>query len=96
MSLDKATVRNIARLARIDIPDEALDAMVGDLNSILGWVEALDELDTSAVEPLANVTGHELPARADMVTDGEDAAGVLANAPDPIGSFFAVPKVVEE
>lgn len=95
MSLDKATVREIARLARIDVPDQGLDAMVGDLNGILAWVEALNELDTTAVEPLANVTGHDLPARADTVTDGDDAARVLANAPDPIDSFFAVPKVVE-
>ena len=95
MSLDKATVREIARLARIDVPDQGLDAMVGDLNGILAWVEALNELDTAAVEPLANVTGHDLPARADTVTDGDDAARVLANAPDPIDSCFAVPKVVE-
>ena len=95
MSLDKATVREIARLARIDVPDQGLDAMVGDLNGILAWVAALNELDTTAVEPLANVTGHDLPARADTVTDGDDAARVLANAPDPIDSFFAVPKVVE-
>ncbi len=95
MSLDKATVREIARLARIDVPDQGLDAMVGDLNGILAWVEALNELDTASVEPLANVTGHDLPARADTVTDGDDSARVLANAPDPIDSFFAVPKVVE-
>ena len=95
MSLDKATVREIARLARIDVPDQGLDAMVGDLNGILAWVEALNELDTEAVEPLANVTGHDLPARADTVTDGDDTARVMANAPDPIDSFFAVPKVVE-
>ena len=95
MSLDKATVREIARLARIDVPEQGLDAMVGDLTGILAWVEALNELDTATVEPLANVTGHDLPARADTVTDGDDAARVMANAPDPIDSFFAVPKVVE-
>ena len=95
MSLDKATVREIARLARIDVPDQGLDAMVGDLNGILAWVEALNELDTAPVEPLTNVTGHDLPARVDTVTDGNDAARVLANAPDPIDSFFAVPKVVD-
>ena len=95
MSLDKATVREIARLARIDVPEQGLDVIVGDLNGILAWVEALNELDTATVEPLANVTGHDLPARADTVTDGDDAARVMANAPDPIDSFFAVPKVVE-
>ena len=95
MSLDKATVREIARLARIDVPEQDLDVIVGDLNGILAWVEALNELDTATVEPLANVTGHDLPARADTVTDGDDAARVMANAPDPIDSFFAVPKVVE-
>ena len=95
MSLDKATVREIARLARIDFPDQGLDAKVADLNGILAWVEELNELDTAAVEPLANVTGHDLPARADTVPAGDAAARVMANAPDPIDSFFAVPKVVE-
>jgi len=95
MSLDKATVASIAALARLRVPEDRLEAMVGDLNVILGFVEQLDEVDTSGVEPLASVTGHALPMRDDVVTDGGYPDRVTANAPDPAGSFYAVPKVVE-
>ncbi|SDG43149.1 MULTISPECIES: Asp-tRNA(Asn)/Glu-tRNA(Gln) amidotransferase subunit GatC [Thalassobaculum] len=95
MSLDKATVASIANLARIKVPDDRLEAMVGDLNAILGFVEQLDEVDTSGVEPLASVTGHTLPQREDAVTDGGYQARVTANAPESAHGFFVVPKVVE-
>lgn len=95
MSLDKATVASIAALARLRVPEHRLEAMVGDLNAILGFVEQLDEVDTTGVEPLASVTGHALPLRDDVVTDGGYPDRVTANAPDPAGSFYAVPKVVE-
>lgn len=95
MSLDKATVASIAALARLRVPEDRLAAMVGDLNAILGFVEQLDEVDTAGVEPLASVTGHALPMRDDVVTDGGYPERVTANAPDPAGNFYAVPKVVE-
>lgn len=95
MSLDKATVASIATLARLRVPEDRLQAMVGDLNAILGFVEQLDEVDTAGVEPLASVTGHALPLRDDVVTDGGYPDRLTANAPDAAGSFFAVPKVVE-
>lgn len=95
MSLDKATVQNIAHLARIRVEDERLDAMVGELNSILGWVEQLSEVDTDGIPPLASVTGHGLPMRADEVTEGDLSEKVLANAPDPAGQFYSVPKVID-
>jgi len=95
MSLDKATVASIAALARLRVPEDRLEAMVGDLNAILGFVEQLDEVDTAGVEPLASVTGHALPLRDDVVTDGGYPDRVTANAPDAAGSFYAVPKVVE-
>jgi len=101
MSLDKATVRKIAYLARIRVPDDALDGLARELNHIIGWVEQLNEVDTTGVEPMASVVDIRLPKRADEVSDGGIAGEVLKNAPEPVvapgadGGFFAVPKVVE-
>lgn len=95
MSLDKDTVARIAKLARIRVEDGQLDAMVGELNNILGWVEQLGEVNTDDVAPLSNITGRKLPIRADSVTDGAYPERVLANAPDEARGFFTVPKVVE-
>jgi aspartyl-tRNA(Asn)/glutamyl-tRNA(Gln) amidotransferase subunit C len=95
MSLDKATVASIATLARLRVPEDRLEPMVAELNTILGFVEQLDEVDTSGVEPLASVTGHALPQRADEVTDGGYPERVTANAPDAAHGFYTVPKVVE-
>ena len=95
MSLDKSTVARIAHLARISVPEEELDALAGELNNILGWVEQLSEVDTENVAPLASVTAQKLPWRKDEVTDGGIAEKITGNAPDPSGPFFAVPKVVD-
>jgi aspartyl-tRNA(Asn)/glutamyl-tRNA(Gln) amidotransferase subunit C len=95
MSLDKATVRRIATLARLDLPDSDLEPLAAELSHIMGWIEQLQEVDTSAVAPMTGGTDMKLPWRADAVTDGGRADDVLANAPDPQGSFFTVPKVVE-
>ena len=95
MSVDKATVARIARLARINVPDDRQEQLVGELNGILDWIAELDEVDTGAVEPLASVTGHGLPRRSDEVTDGNRVDDVLANVPETAGGFFVVPKVVE-
>ena len=95
MSVDKATVARIARLARINVPEARQEQLVGELNGILDWIAELDEVDTGAVEPLASVTGHGLPRRSDEVTDGNRVDEVLANVPETAGGFFVVPKVVE-
>ena len=95
MSVDKATVARIARLARINVPQDRQEQLVGELNGILDWIAELDEVDTGAVEPLASVTGHGLPRRSDEVTDGNRVDEVLANVPETAGGFFVVPKVVE-
>ena len=95
MSVDKATVARIARLARINVPEDRQEQLVGELNGILDWIAELDEVDTGAVEPLASVTGHGLPRRSDDVTDGNRVDEVLANVPETAGGFFVVPKVVE-
>jgi aspartyl-tRNA(Asn)/glutamyl-tRNA(Gln) amidotransferase subunit C len=95
MSVDKSTVSRIARLARIDIGEDRLEPMAGELNGILSWIEQLNEVDTDNVEPLSSVTGHALPMREDQVTDGNIPQDVVANAPETMSGFYVVPKVVE-
>jgi aspartyl-tRNA(Asn)/glutamyl-tRNA(Gln) amidotransferase subunit C len=95
MSLDPATVRRIARLARIRVEEQDVARLQGELNGILGWIEQLSEVDVSGVEPLTGGAQMALRLRADEVTDGDLREEVLANAPDRVGEFFTVPKVVE-
>ena len=95
MSLDKATVRSIAELARIEVPEEALDHLAGELSNILTFVEQLAAVDTEGVQPMTSVAAMTLPMRADAVTAGGHADKVLANAPEAMEGFFTVPKVVE-
>ena len=95
MQVDEATVRRIARLARIKITDDEAKGLRQELNGILSWVEQLGEVDTAAVEPMTRVVAQELKKRQDVVTDGGIAADVVANAPQTDDNFFVVPKVVE-
>ena len=95
MSVDKDTVRRIARLARIALPEERVAPMEGDLNGILKWMEQLNEVDVAGVEPMTSVVAHKLRMREDVVTDGDKAEAVTANAPLSEDHFFLVPKVVE-
>jgi aspartyl-tRNA(Asn)/glutamyl-tRNA(Gln) amidotransferase subunit C len=95
MSLDLATVRRIATLARIHVEDAELGALQADLNSILGWIEQLNEVNVDGVEPLTGAAQMALKMRDDVVTDGGYPDKVLANAPERAGDFFVVPKVVE-
>jgi aspartyl-tRNA(Asn)/glutamyl-tRNA(Gln) amidotransferase subunit C len=95
MSVDAATVRHIARLARIAVRDAEVEALAPELNNILGWVEQLGEVNTDGIEPLTAVIEQKLRLRADAVTDGEMRDAVLANAPGAEHGFFAVPKVIE-
>ena len=95
MSLDKDAVRNIAYLARINVPDEDLEGLAGELSNILGWVEQLSEVNTDGVEPMSSVADLTQPHRQDAVTGGNIRDKVLANAPEPEEGCFLVPKVVE-
>ena len=95
MSVDKAIVRRIAHLARIGVEESELEGLAGELNSILAWVEQLNELDTAAVEPMASVHDEAMTAREDEVNDGGCADDIVANAPVSQDGFFVVPKVVE-
>jgi aspartyl-tRNA(Asn)/glutamyl-tRNA(Gln) amidotransferase subunit C len=95
MQVDEATVRRIARLARIKITDAEAKGLVAELSGILNWVEQLDEVDTSSVEPMTRVVPIELKKRADVVTDGDIADDIVKNAPMVEDHYFVVPKVVE-
>lgn len=95
MAIDAATVRKVARLARIAEPDEKLEPLAKELSAILDWIEQLNEVDTDGVEPMTSAVHTPLPMRDDVVTEGGDPAKVLSNAPKTINNFFVVPKVVE-
>jgi aspartyl-tRNA(Asn)/glutamyl-tRNA(Gln) amidotransferase subunit C len=95
MSLDTATVRRIASLARIRLEEEEVGRMQAELNGILGWIEQLQAVDTTGIEPMAGGGAVSLRMREDAVTDGGIPEKVLANAPDRMGEYFGVPKVVE-
>ena len=95
MSIDRATASKVAKLARIRVEDADLPALADDFNAILGFIEQLQELDVSDVEPMVSVTPMRLPRRDDVVSDGNQQEAVLRNAPDAREGFFAVPKVVE-
>jgi aspartyl-tRNA(Asn)/glutamyl-tRNA(Gln) amidotransferase subunit C len=95
MSVDTATVRRVARLARIKVSEEEAGRMTNELNSILGFVEQLDEVNVDGVEPMTSVVSVKMKRRRDVVTDGQDAKAVTLNAPVSDDDFFLVPKVVE-
>lgn len=95
MSLDPATVRRIATLARIHVEEADIPRLQGELNGILLWIEQLNEVNVDGIEPLTGAASMALKMREDVVTDGGYPDKILANAPDRAGDFYAVPKVVE-
>lgn len=95
MSVDQATVRRIARLARVKLDEVDVPQMQHELNAILSFVEQLDEVDVDGVEPMTSVTPTTMRMRTDIVTDGGASASILSNAPVTADGFFVVPKVVE-
>jgi aspartyl-tRNA(Asn)/glutamyl-tRNA(Gln) amidotransferase subunit C len=95
MSVDAATVRRIAHLARVAVADDEIEGLRGELNAILDFVEQLREVNVDGVAPMTSVTPMALKKRGDVVNDGGDPEAVLANAPAREGDFFLVPKVVE-
>ena len=95
MSLDPAAVRRIARLARLRIDDAHVAQIEGELNSILGWIDQLNEVNVDGVEPLTGGALMAMRMREDVVTDGGITEAVLSNAPERDGPFYTVPKVVE-
>ena len=95
MKIDKDTINKIARLSRIKLENKESEDYIKDLNSILDWVEQLNEINTDNVEPLSNISSSVLPKRDDISIDTNSSEEILKNAPDKLEGFFAVPKVVE-
>lgn len=95
MAIDAATVRKVAKLARIREDEDRLEPLARELSAILSWIEQLGEVDVEGVEPMASAVHATLPLRDDVVTEGGDPARILANAPRSADGFFIVPKVVE-
>lgn len=95
MQVDEATVRRIARLARIKVTDAEAKGLEKELTQILEWVEQLGEVDTSSVEPMTRVVPSAMQMRDDVVNDGENVAAVTVNAPLTEDGFYVVPKIVE-
>lgn len=95
MSVDLATVKRVAHLARIRVGDAEAEALRGELNAILGFVEQLNEVDVSGVAPMTSVQPMQMRTREDRVTDGDIAPAIVANAPFTECDYFLVPKVVE-
>ena len=95
MSLDSKTVAHIAMLARIKVPEAELPALAKELSGIMTWIEQLNEVDTTGVEPMTGVLHRNLPQREDKITDGGYPEKIMMNAPDAAHGFFTVPKVVE-
>ena len=95
MKIDKNTINKIAKLSRIKLEEKEADSLIKDLNSILDWVEQLNEVNTEKVEPLSNISLSKLPKRADISENINNSEEILSNAPDKLEGYFAVPKVVE-
>jgi len=95
MAIDTDTARKVAKLARIRVEEDRLPQLAQQLSGILGFMEQLNEVDVTGVEPMVSVTPMRLKRRPDVVTDGNYPDKILANAPDAREGFFAVPKVVE-
>jgi aspartyl-tRNA(Asn)/glutamyl-tRNA(Gln) amidotransferase subunit C len=95
MSVDKDTVRRIAKLARLALADDQCAPMAGELSGIFNWVQQLNEVDVAGVAPMTSVVEQRLKMRDDVVTEGGNADALMANAPDGEDHFFVVPKVVE-
>ena len=95
MSVDAATVRRIAHLARIAVAEDEIEHLKGELNAMLAFVEQLSEVNVEGVEPMTSVTPMQMKKRQDVVTAGDNAEAVLKNAPATQDNYFLVPKVIE-
>ena len=95
MPIDKDIVAKVSNLARIKINSDQLSTISNELESVIEWIDTLNEVNTDGVEPIANVSGQKLPLREDKVTDGGYSGKILNNAPEKESGFFVVPKVVE-
>jgi aspartyl-tRNA(Asn)/glutamyl-tRNA(Gln) amidotransferase subunit C len=93
--MDTQTVRKVAKLARLRLPEDRIDALAAELGGIFTWIEQLNGLDTKDVAPMTSSVAQSLYHRPDVVNDGHQQPAVTANAPDSMEGYFVVPKVVE-
>ena len=95
MTIDRATVKKIATLARLDVSESDLEYFAPQMQGLMKWIDQMQEVNTDNVEPLASVSEMQLIWREDKVTDGDKVEDILANAPESAENFFVVPKIVE-
>lgn len=95
MTVSKDDVRKVARLSRIAVSEDRLEPLAAELSGIMGWIDQLNEVDVEGVAPMTSVVATQLPMRDDVVSDGQKAQDVLANAPKSDEGFFVVPRSVE-
>ena len=95
MAINQQTIQNLSWLARLKLPADREEKILADLQSILDWVEQLKEVNIEGVEPFVSVTDGVAPMREDVVTEGDQQADLMANAPESVQGFYVVPKVVE-
>ena len=95
MEFDKKNLLKLGKLARISIKDDKLDSLGEDLNSILKFVDQLQEIKTDQVDPTSNSLEQKLLSREDIVEKINEAKDVLENAPEQEMNFYVVPKVIE-
>ena len=93
--IDSSSIKKLARLSRLEITQSSEQALINDLNQIIGFIDQLNEVNTKNIQPLNSVTGHDLPLRKDKVTDGKISDLILENAPEKTSGYFVVPKVIE-
>jgi aspartyl-tRNA(Asn)/glutamyl-tRNA(Gln) amidotransferase subunit C len=93
--MDTQTVRKVAKLARLKLPEERVESIAAELGSIFKWIEQLDELDTKSIQPMSSTVAQSLFLRPDVANDGKQQSAIVANAPDSMEGYFVVPKVVE-
>lgn len=94
MSFTKQQLRKFADSILIDIPDDKLEEM--NVDQVYDWMAQMKKIDTTGVQPMFTPAQHAAPVRQDVVTDGNIRDAVLANAPEKINNYFAVPKVMDE
>ena len=96
MLIDEKITLKIASLAKLELTDQEIEEYSKDLTNILKWMEELKEVDVSNVQPVTSVTKNELYEREDIVYKNTvEQEKILLNAPEKIGEYFTVPKVIE-
>ena len=95
MSIDKDTVKHIAKLARISLDEKKINSLSKDLSSIMKFIEKLNELNTEKTVPLTSIINASLQSRKDEVLDGKIRDQILKNSPEKNEEFFVVPKLIE-